>query len=138
MRNNRSRPSIADAEAAGQLSLPLQGVSEEKAPFAKANRARRVASPRRFVGKAERRSIRVDSGLRPEPSPPQRQGLSESFLRLPEVKAATGLSRSTIYARVGLGKFPAPVSLGGHSVGWPASRVNAWIQKTMTGNVEPR
>jgi prophage regulatory protein len=54
--------------------------------------------------------------------------LPDTLLRLPAVKAATGLSRSTIYDRVRKGTFPAPVSLGGNAVGWPASEVGAWIQ----------
>ena len=41
-----------------------------------------------------------------------------TVLRLPAVKARTGLSRSTIYLRVSQGVFPAPVSLGGRAVGW--------------------
>lgn len=53
--------------------------------------------------------------------------LSETILRLPAVKAATGLSRSTIYARVRLGTFPAPVPLGGNRVGWVESEIAAWI-----------
>ena len=40
------------------------------------------------------------------------------FLRLPEVLARTGLSRSTIYVRLDQGRFPRPVSLGGRAVGW--------------------
>jgi len=41
----------------------------------------------------------------------------DRILRLPAVKAATGLSRSTIYARISEGTFPAPVALGGRAVG---------------------
>lgn len=57
--------------------------------------------------------------------------LSETILRLPAVKAATGLSRSTIYARMREGRFPAPVPLGGKAVGWPESEIAAWIQHTV-------
>ena len=56
--------------------------------------------------------------------------LADTILRLPAVKAATGLSRSTIYDRIRNGTFPAPVSLGGNMVGWPASEVEGWIQQT--------
>lgn len=62
---------------------------------------------------------------RPEPS--------DSILRLPAVKAATGLSRSTIYDRISKGSFPAPVSLGGNVVGWPVSVINAWLERTIVG-----
>ena len=40
------------------------------------------------------------------------------FLRLPEMMARTGLSRSTIYARLEQGRFPRAVSLGARAVGW--------------------
>ena len=49
--------------------------------------------------------------------------MSHHILRLPAVKAATGLSRSTLYLRISHGVFTHPVSLGGRSVGWPAHEV---------------
>lgn len=52
-----------------------------------------------------------------------------TILRLPTVKARTGLSRSTIYLRVAEGSFPAPVSLGGRAVGWIEAEVNEWLAK---------
>lgn len=52
-----------------------------------------------------------------------------TILRLPIVKARTGLSRSTIYLRVAEGSFPAPVSLGGRAVGWIEAEVNDWLAK---------
>ncbi len=51
--------------------------------------------------------------------------MTHSILRLPAVKASTGLSRSTIYLRIAQGVFTKPVSLGGRAVGWPASEVAA-------------
>ncbi|MYC89166.1 MAG: AlpA family transcriptional regulator [Gemmatimonadales bacterium] len=50
------------------------------------------------------------------------------MLRLPEVVARTGLSRSTIYMRVELGRFPRPVSLGERAVGWIEAEIEAWIR----------
>ncbi len=50
-----------------------------------------------------------------------------SFIRLPETKKRTGLSRSSIYLRVQHGNFPAPVSLGARAVGWIESEVDQWI-----------
>ena len=58
--------------------------------------------------------------------------LTETILRLPAVKAATGLSRSTIYKRIASGAFPKPIPLGDHAVGWTASDINAWIQQCVT------
>jgi prophage regulatory protein len=51
--------------------------------------------------------------------------MTHTILRLPAVKAATGLSRSTLYLRIGQGAFTHPVSLGGRAVGWPANEVAA-------------
>lgn len=51
----------------------------------------------------------------------------ERFLRLADVKARTGLSRSTIYLNISNGIFPRPVSLGARSVGWLESEINAWM-----------
>ncbi len=53
-----------------------------------------------------------------------------TILRLPEVKARTGLSRSTIYLKVSEESFPAPVSLGGkRAVGWIETEVQGWIEQ---------
>ena len=53
--------------------------------------------------------------------------MPHTILRLPTVKARTGLSRSTIYHRVSCGTFPAPVPLGGRAVGWIEAEVHAWL-----------
>ena len=52
-----------------------------------------------------------------------------TILRLPTVKARTGLSSSTIYLRIAEGSFPAPISLGGRAVGWIEAEVNDWLAK---------
>ena len=53
--------------------------------------------------------------------------MAQTILRLPEVKARTGLSRSTIYLRMSEGAFPEPISLAARSVGWIESEIDAWI-----------
>ena len=53
--------------------------------------------------------------------------MPHTILRLPTVKARTGLARSTIYHRVSCGTFPAPVPLGGRAVGWIEAEVHAWL-----------
>ena len=49
------------------------------------------------------------------------------ILRLPLVKSRSGLSRSTIYQRVGAGTFPKPVNLGARAVGWIESEIDDWL-----------
>lgn len=53
--------------------------------------------------------------------------VTDRILRLRDVKDRVGLSRATIYRRILRTEFPASVSLGGHSVGWLESDINAWI-----------
>lgn len=53
----------------------------------------------------------------------------EVILRLPEVKARTGLCRSAIYQYMNEGTFPESVSLGVRAVGWKASDVQKWIER---------
>lgn len=54
-----------------------------------------------------------------------------TILRLPAVKARTGLSRSTIYLRVSEGRFPRPVALGARAVGWLESELEAWLSSVI-------
>lgn len=53
--------------------------------------------------------------------------MANSILRLPTVKARTGLSRSTIYLRISAGQFPKPINLGYRAVGWLESEIDAWL-----------
>jgi prophage regulatory protein len=53
--------------------------------------------------------------------------MSTRILRLPEVKSATGLSRSTIYSQMAEGIFPKPISLGARAVGWIDSDIEQWL-----------
>ena len=55
--------------------------------------------------------------------------MATAILRLPIVKARTGLSRSTIYLRISEGRFPKPVSLGGRAVGWVETEINDWLNQ---------
>jgi prophage regulatory protein len=49
-----------------------------------------------------------------------------SFLRLPDVKAMTGLSKTSLYAMIRNKSFPAPVRLGPRAVAWLRSEVRRW------------
>ncbi len=54
------------------------------------------------------------------------------ILRLREVMARTGLSRSTVYELIGKRLFPHPVSLSARAVGWIESEVETWIAARVT------
>jgi prophage regulatory protein len=53
--------------------------------------------------------------------------LNHKFLRLPQVKQSTGLSKSTIYARIAEGTFPKQIPLGPRLVVWVESDIQNWI-----------
>lgn len=55
--------------------------------------------------------------------------MSNAILRLPKVISLTGLSRSSIYARVKRSEFPKPISLGERAVGWVESEILDWIDQ---------
>ncbi len=48
------------------------------------------------------------------------------FLRLPDVKAVTGLSKTSLYALIKEKSFPAPVRLGPRAVAWVKSEIRQW------------
>lgn len=52
-----------------------------------------------------------------------------SFLRLKQVKALTGMSRSWIYDAIRRGDFPAPISLGARAVAWDSAAVANWQEQ---------
>lgn len=62
--------------------------------------------------------------------------MAQTIWRLPTTKAETGYSRSTIYLRISQGLFPRPVSLGGRSVGWPASEIAAVNAARIAGKTD--
>jgi prophage regulatory protein len=49
------------------------------------------------------------------------------IMRFSEVKAVTGLSKTTIYRFEKQGRFPSRVSLGERSVGWFEDDVQAFL-----------
>ena len=56
---------------------------------------------------------------------------SPAILRTPVVLALIGLSRTSLWRRVRVGDFPAPVRLGGRgsrAVGWRRVDVERWLE----------
>lgn len=52
---------------------------------------------------------------------------SEVLLRLAEVQARTGISRSQLFELTRRGEFPKPIPLVGRTRAWVASEVDAWV-----------
>jgi prophage regulatory protein len=55
--------------------------------------------------------------------------MAHQILRLPAVKARTGLSRSNLYLKISRGEFPKPISLGMRAVGFLETDVEDWIAR---------
>jgi len=54
------------------------------------------------------------------------------FLSLPRVLEKTDMKRSTLYAYVKAGIFPAPVQLGPNQSRWVASEVEEWMHSRIS------
>jgi prophage regulatory protein len=50
------------------------------------------------------------------------------LIRLKEVLAICGKSRSSVYEAIKKGEFPSPVKLRGRSSGWIKSEVLQWVE----------
>ena len=59
------------------------------------------------------------------------------FLRLPDVKAITGLSKTSLYELVGNQRFPPPVRLGPRAVAWVRSEVMEWAMNRIQASRTP-
>ena len=51
------------------------------------------------------------------------------FLRLSDVKAMTGLSKTTIYARIAEGRCPRQIAIGPRLVVWIDTEIENWMQE---------
>lgn len=60
----------------------------------------------------------------------------DRILRLDTVLDRTGLSRSTLYRKIGNGTFPKQLKLSERCAGWRESAVSAWLRNPMFYNVE--
>jgi prophage regulatory protein len=58
--------------------------------------------------------------------------MTDRYLRRTEVEHITGLSRSTIYRRMGERTFPSPYDLGGNCVRWREQDLLLWKQSHST------
>ena len=59
--------------------------------------------------------------------PPGMASYRDRLLRLAEVRFMTGLGKSSIYAAIQAGTFPAAVNVTDYAVAWRESEVDAWI-----------
>lgn len=53
--------------------------------------------------------------------------MTQSILRLPQVKSRCGLGRSSIYEKIRKGEFPPPIAIGIRARGWLSDEIDQWI-----------
>ena len=58
----------------------------------------------------------------------------ERVVRLRDVISRTGRGRSSIYADVKAGRFPAPVAIGARAVGWLETEISLWLQQRISAS----
>ena len=54
------------------------------------------------------------------------------LLRLPVVEERTGFKKSSVYAGVKAGTFPAPVRLSARAVAWREEDIDRWINERVS------
>ena len=54
--------------------------------------------------------------------------ITTALLARQAVQSKTTLSRSSLYAMIARGEFPAPIKITGRRVSWTETSVNDWIQ----------
>ncbi len=54
-----------------------------------------------------------------------------TFLKLPEVLARTGLSRSKLYEHLDAGQFPKPCKIGERINAWSDAEIEEWMQSRL-------
>ncbi|WP_229219445.1 AlpA family transcriptional regulator [Duganella sp. BJB1802] len=59
------------------------------------------------------------------------------LIRLPEVLAICGLSRSTVYAYAKRGQFPSQIKITPNAAGWVKEEVQAWVESRVRANRGP-
>lgn len=62
--------------------------------------------------------------------------MTDSLLRLPEVKARTGLGKTEIYRQAKQGSFPSPRRISHKVSVWTASAVDAWVRSKLDAESE--
>lgn len=59
------------------------------------------------------------------------------IIRLRTVLDRTGLSRSTLYRKIGEGSFPAQLRISVHGAGWSEAEVERWVANPPGWRAQP-
>jgi predicted DNA-binding transcriptional regulator AlpA len=110
----------------GPSNVPLTASCNIASPSPVPRRRRDAARPFAPADLSRKKAPQPDRRVQDERNSDVTEDSDVILLRLPEVKAMTGLSKSSLYALVREGTFPAPVRLGPRAVAWVKSEVRQW------------
>jgi len=105
---------------------PLTATGNIASPSPVPRRRRDVARPFAPADLSRKKAPQPDRRVQDERNSDPTKDSDVILLRLPEVKAITELSKSSLYALIREGTFPAPVRLGPRAVAWVKSEVRRW------------
>jgi prophage regulatory protein len=74
----------------------------------------------------------------PRPTTPVSPPEAQRILRLAEVAKRVGLGKSSVWAMVKDGRFPAPKRLSQRAVGWSSAEIDSWLMSREVLGHEPR
>jgi prophage regulatory protein len=57
------------------------------------------------------------------------------ILRIHDLILAVGLAKSTLYAKIKNGTFPAPIKLSDRAVGWDAESISMWLAERKSASI---
>ena len=72
------------------------------------------------------RRLQSDSNVREQVVPGTSQFTEIKLVRLAQVRATTGLSKTSIYEKIKNDAFPPPVPIGKRAVAWIESEIQQW------------
>jgi prophage regulatory protein len=80
-----------------------------------------------FPQKIDRHSSPTSNKMRASTMASEGAYTRPTLIRLKQVLARTGMSRSTVYSYISVGRFPAPVPISTRCVAWIEDEVDHWI-----------
>jgi prophage regulatory protein len=119
-----------------QIALAAVQATMQKLGDDLARSERECAELRTLCVEQARELSRLRQASKPSSATSDRDGSPvakrrDNLVRLLEVKGRTGLSRTTIYRRMGAGTFPKAEPLSPGMIAWYENDIDAWIENPM-------
>jgi predicted DNA-binding transcriptional regulator AlpA len=120
---NLTHPFDSDAEATHWIFVDLEGWNRITDELLAIGPGKSVTTAPPVTGAKNDATGRIEG----RSSKPEEE--ADRLIRLPEIVRRTGMSKATIYRRMGAGRFPGNLSLDGNIVVWREREVEDWMAK---------